>query len=133
MAESEEELKSLLYCEYNDKNFTKRLHFTAFYGLQNIWIHSISFDHRNSLRSRSSKCHLHTFNRSVSFKMFRSWSSDYSWPSVSTHSASMDSTNGRLKIFGRKIPESSKKAKLEFARALATIYIAFTFYLQLFT
>ena len=33
----------------------------------------------------------------------------------------------------KKHRESSKKAKLEFAACSATIYIAFTLYLQLFT
>ena len=57
----------------------------------------------------------------------------YSSPSVVTGSTSVDSTNGRSKIFGgggksRKF----QKTQLEFA-TLATIYIAFTLYLQLLT
>jgi len=36
----------------------------------------------------------------------------YSQPSISTGSASIDSTNHRLKIFGKKNPESSKKQNL---------------------
>ena len=53
----------------------------------------------------------------------------YSQPSISTDSASVDSTNCRLKILkGKKTQNVPQKAKLEFAICLATIYIAFTLY-----
>ena len=50
----------------------------------------------------------------------------YSWPSISTGSASVDSTNCISKIV-QKIPGSSKKQNLSF-HVPATIYTAFTLY-----
>ena len=57
---------------------------------------------------------------------------EYSWPSISVGSAFLDSTNYGLKIFKKIFSGKSQKAKLEFA-LLATIYIAFILYLQVFT
>ena len=55
-------------------------------------------------------------------------------PSVSASSVSVDLTNTRSKIFrGKKISRKFQKAKLEVAVLMATIYIAFTLYLQLLT
>ena len=42
---------------------------------------------------------------------------EYSRPSVSMGSASMDSTNFGLKIFRKNIPESSKKQNLDLPHA----------------
>ena len=53
----------------------------------------------------------------------------YSWPSVSTGSASVDSTNRGLKIFREKNFRKLQKAKLEFAAH----HQPFALYLQLLT
>ena len=57
---------------------------------------------------------------------YASLPSIYSQPSISTASASIDSTNHRLKIFGKKNPESSKKQNLNLSctsDSLPCIYI----------
>ena len=51
--------------------------------------------------------------------------------STSKNFMSTDSTNQNLKVFGKKFIKF-QRAKLEFASCLATIYLAFTLYLQLF-
>ena len=52
--------------------------------------------------------------------------------SVSVGSTSVDSSNHGSKIFGEKVPESSKKQNLNLF-ALVTTPIAFILYLQLLT
>lgn len=51
---------------------------------------------------------------------------------VGIHSASGHSANHGSEILKKKIPESSKKVKLEFATLPSTMYIIFMLYLQLF-
>lgn len=55
----------------------KSLYFITFHILQNTWACNISFDHKNSLCSKTSNCQISSFNRTDYFKLFRSWSSDY--------------------------------------------------------
>ena len=46
----------------------------------------------------------------------------HSWPSVSAGSTTLDSTNSKSKIFGKKFPESSKKQSLN-GNHLHSIYV----------